>query len=104
MYYEASTHKLSNARVCDVTGVLLHFKLFADFATRIEEEVTRREHFDNASQYAAYWDVISQRQDVCAFYRGSVRYESSRQLMAMGLLHSSEAFDSLPSSPKKPGR
>jgi hypothetical protein len=100
--YYTSNHHISNARVSDVTGVLLHFKFFADFPSRVEEEVGRREHFSHASQYAAYWEVISQQPDVRAFYEGSVRYECSLQLMEMGLLHSSKAFDLLSSPARKP--
>ena len=94
--YEASTHILSNARNGDVTGVLLHFKFLADFASRVEEEVGRREHFNGASQYSASWEVVSEHPDVCAFYKGSARYGDSVQLMELGLIHSSEAFDLLP--------
>lgn len=92
--YEASTHVLSNARSGDVTGALLHFKLLADFVPRVEEEAGRREHFNEASQYSAYWEVVSKHPDVGAFYEGSARYRDSLQLMEMGLIHSSEAFQS----------
>ncbi|MFC1575517.1 glycosyltransferase family 2 protein [Gemmatimonadota bacterium] len=93
LIYEASTHVLSNVRAGDVTGVLLHFKFLSDFVSRAEEEVGRREHFDGASQYSAYWEVISGHPGLCAYFEGSVRYGGSRQLMEMGLMHSSVAFD-----------
>lgn len=93
--YEASTHKISGARisVSDITGALLHFKFFADFPSRVEEEVKRQEQFDGASQCSAYWEVVSQQPDVGAFYEGSVRYRGSLQLMEMGLMRSSHTFD-----------
>lgn len=50
--YEASTHLLAGAKFCEITGSLLHFKLFADFAHRVVEEVKRGEHFAGAFQYA----------------------------------------------------
>ena len=95
MSYEASTHIISKARISDVTGVLLHFKFFADFPIRVEEEVNRREHFNGASQYSAYWEVVSKQPDLCVFYEGSERYGGSHQLMEMGLIHSTETFDLL---------
>lgn len=91
--YEASTHVISNAIYGDVTGVLLHFKLFSDFVIRVGDEVLRREHFSDASQYAAYSEVITEQPDANAFCEGSVRFENSLQLMELGLIHSSTAFD-----------
>jgi len=90
--YEASTHVFPNARVADVTGALLHFKLFADFPACVEEEAKRGEHFNGASQYAAYREVLSEQPDVSAFYDGSALYEDSQQLMKVGLLRGSSTF------------
>jgi hypothetical protein len=95
MSYNASTHLLSEVRVGGVTGVLQHFKLLADFPGRVREEAERGEHFNHASQYAAYWDVISKQPDLSAMFEGSVRYEESRQLIELGLMHSSPALDLL---------
>lgn len=91
--YEASTHVIAKARMSEVRGALLHFKFFSDFVTRIEEEVQRREHFNEASQYSAYWEVMSSEPDLNPFFDGSVRYVDSTQLMAMNLIRSSEELD-----------
>ena len=85
--YEASTHLIAGVRLPrTVTGVLLHFKFFADLYTNAEKETERKEHWDSAAQYAAYWDVLKENPGLSAFFEGSVRYESSVQLVAAGLL------------------
>ena len=93
--YYTSNHHISNAQISDITGVLLHFKFFADFPAYVEEEINRREHFNSASQYDAYWEVISKQPDMRAFYEGSMHYNGTRQLMEIGLMNSSKAFDLL---------
>lgn len=93
--YEVSTHVVADARPGEVTGALLHFKFLDDFIARAETEAARREHFNGASQYAAYWDVVSADPDACAFHAGSTRYAGSRQLLDLGLIHSSEPFQAL---------
>jgi hypothetical protein len=93
--YEASTHALPSVTAADVTGALLHFKLFDDFPARVHEEVNRREHFDDASQYASYWDVLFGQPDLSAHHAASAEYRGSRQLLELGLIHSVPSFDSL---------
>ena len=63
-----------------------NFKFFADLYTNAEKETERKEHWDSAAQYAAYWDVLKENPGLSAFFEGSVRYESSVQLVAAGLL------------------
>ena len=93
--YEASTHRLANIQIGDVSGALLHFKFFSNFVANAEEEVNRQEHFNNASQYATYHEVFSRQPDLCAFYDESMAYKNSHQLMEIGLIRSSVRFDQL---------
>jgi hypothetical protein len=83
--YSASTHVLSGARTADATGVLLHFKFFSDFVARARLEASRAEHWEGAAQYRIYDEVLSNDPDLRLLYDGSVRYEGSRQLVALGL-------------------
>lgn len=84
--YEASTHYIRNVRMSLMTGILLHFKLFSDFYKYAEDESERKEHWDNASQYASYWDVLRKIPDLTALYAGSVCYENSLQLVKLGMM------------------
>jgi glycosyltransferase involved in cell wall biosynthesis len=83
--YTASTHVLPGARLAALTGALLHFKLMADFVDRAPEEARRGEHWERAGQYVVYADGLGSRPDLNPVYGGSVRYEDSRQLAALGL-------------------
>lgn len=90
--YVASTHVLDRVRLSELTAALLHFKFFADFVTRASEEARRGEHWENAGEYAVYERVLRDRPDLRLTYDGSVRYENSRQLVALGLIRAPEAF------------
>ncbi len=84
--YEASTHRISDVTLTDTTCVLLHFKLFADLLENAAREASRQEHWDGAAQYASYHAALRDRPDISAQFAGSVRYEGSRQLVAIGLM------------------
>jgi len=87
LHYEASTHRISgNIVLAEANCLLLHFKLFADFFESAAMEAMRKEHWDGAGQYAAYSNVLQDFPDLSAHFFGSLRYESSEQLMAIGLL------------------
>ena len=91
--YEASTHLIADLRLPrTVTGALLHFKFFADLYTNAEKETERKEHWDSAAQYAAYWSVLEQNPALSAFFEGSMRYENSMQLVETGLLRMPEDY------------
>lgn len=89
---DASTHIMSGARLAEATGVLLHFKLFQDFAARAKHEAARGEHFANARQYAAYSEVLSSDTKLSAYHEGSIRYENSIQLVRLGLMGMPKGF------------
>lgn len=82
----ASTHVWKNARYCQISGALLHFKMFQDFPERALEEANRKEHFAGARQYSAYADVFMEDPDLCAYFDGSCRYENSDLLSKMGFM------------------
>lgn len=82
----ASTHIVRGTTLADVTGLLLHFKLFQDFAENAREETERKEHFAGARQYRAYDDVMAAEADLTAFHAGSVRFRDSAQLCRLGLM------------------
>ncbi|MGR9098973.1 MAG: glycosyltransferase family 2 protein [Gammaproteobacteria bacterium] len=86
LFYEASTHVISNVRTAPVTGILQHFKLFSDFYPRARVESQRKEHWDNAAQYDCYWDVLRKYPALTPIYEGSRRYENSLQFVGLGLM------------------
>jgi hypothetical protein len=93
--YKASTHRIDNVNLSDASCVLLHFKLFSDFVANVEREAVRKEHWDGAAQYAVYHEVLLQQPNLAAHSSNSVRYEDSRQLIALGLMRDRTTGDLL---------
>lgn len=91
--YVNSTHVLLPPRLNEVydteggevvSGVLLHTKFLPTILDRSRVEKTRREHFADASQYAAYYDrLIADPVLHCAT---STRFAGWRQMEALGLM------------------
>lgn len=84
--FEASTHVIRGVRLAELTGVLLHFKFFADFEMRAHSEATRKEHWDQAHQYKTYADGIGKSPQMSAYYAGSAQYRNPDQLVELGLM------------------
>jgi hypothetical protein len=79
-------HATTPIKLSEVTGVLLHFKFLEDFFERVKTEVSRKEHWDGASEYARYQARLNDNPSLAFYYSGSVAYESSEQLVRLGLL------------------
>lgn len=89
---EASTHVLQGGKIAATTGMLLHFKLLQDFAQNAAQEATRKEHFRDARQYAAYHEVLSSASDLSAYCEKSLLFESSAQLLRLGLMRAAPDY------------
>lgn len=85
LQFKASTHLIDGIKLAELTGVLLHFKLFSKFVENAFTESKRGEYWDNAVQYSAYANVLRYSKDLTAFYEGSVRYRDSMQLVALNM-------------------
>lgn len=93
MRYLSSTHEVSPLEVADISGVILHFKFLQDFHRRALIEVRRKEHYNGASEYAAYLKAMDADPKISLKYSGSHRYGNWRDLDAMGLIRRTESFD-----------
>lgn len=66
------------------TGVLLHTKFLSDAPRRAALEKSRQQHFAYAGSYDDYYDAVASDPDLwCEI---SVRFESSNQLVSLGLM------------------
>jgi hypothetical protein len=81
-----SSHRTTPVRLSATTGVLLHFKFFADFHERVVREVARKEHYDGASEYQRYRRCLDADPALSFHYPGSVRYDGPQRLAALGLM------------------
>ena len=71
------------------SGAILHFKFIAQLKQKVEEEMVRKQHFNNSAEYKKYLEAIKKRTHL---YDPSVsrRYEGWKSLMEYGLIHKGE--------------
>jgi hypothetical protein len=75
-------------------GALLHFKYTSSFANAVAAEVTRKEHARGAFVYEDYARGLAACPDPVFFDpMHSVRFESSEQLVAMGVMRTGPATE-----------
>jgi glycosyltransferase involved in cell wall biosynthesis len=79
-------HATTPIKLADVTGVLLHFKFLEDFFPRLNIEISRKEHWDSASDYYRYLKKLKNKTEFTFVYDGSVAYEDTEQLVRLGLM------------------
>jgi hypothetical protein len=75
-------------RLAEVTGVLLQ-----DFYARMVGEVSRKEHWDGASEYARDLARREKNPSASFCYSGSVEYQGSDQLIKLGLLREDRGWN-----------
>ena len=67
-----------------ITGALLHTKFLNEIVVKSAEELTRREHFANASLYDDYYKALIDRPTLAC--SSSTAYRGWRHLEALGLI------------------
>ena len=88
-----SNHRCTPLPLSDVTGCLLHFKFFSDFHSRATVEAERGQHWDGGAEYVRYASLLAKEPRLSLLYEGSCPYRSTRDLIRLGLVNSSVAFD-----------
>ena len=93
-------HFVSPRKLAPESGVLLHFKLLADFHRRADQEVIRTEYYDGAIEFRRYAAKLHVDPNVLFRNADSVRLESNEQLINLGLMHDSKAWQQARSQPQ----
>jgi hypothetical protein len=91
--YLASTHHLTPLPLSTLAGGLLHFKFLQDFHARAVTEAARGEHHSGAHEYRAYLELLAADPRFNLMSPASVRFEGSVQLVALGLMQTSDAYE-----------
>ena len=91
--YTSSKHTAFPCRLAEVTGVLLHFKYLPSFAAQVGAEVARGQHYQGGKEYRAYQRRLAQEEDLSLMAGVSRRYRGSDQLVELGFLHTTPAFE-----------
>lgn len=86
--HQAIPRRLNNGFSTGLTGVLLHFKYFSSFVEKVQEEIVRKEHYNDSKEYTHY----SQDADNAVLYHSkiSTRYKGWKQLADLGLIQQEE--------------
>lgn len=91
--YVSSTHQMLPRKLNQVfdrkhdrrvTGILLHTKFLPDIIPKSDEEITRRQHFQNSDLYTDYHRALAAGPDL--WCESSCRYEGWHQLTELGLM------------------
>jgi hypothetical protein len=103
--YTSSTHALHPVPLAAETGVLLHFKFLADFIERARVEAERKQYWQGAKRYAEFNRRFEAGPAVDFRCGVTERYQSTAQLVGLGLMTSSPALDALAAAavPALPG-
>lgn len=69
-----------------ISGVLLHFKFFADYKEKIEEAVADGQYFDGAAAYRTMLDDLQESGEFDFANEHSIRFSGSAQLLELGFI------------------
>ena len=70
----------------DISGILLHFKFFADLGEKVSAAITDNQHYDGAREYRAIAQQADAMENLNFMYSKSVAYENAEQLAALGFM------------------
>jgi predicted Zn-dependent protease len=92
-----SGHRITPAKVADVSGALLHYHLVyllqAKYRSLVLEAIRQREFPSNATERVRSMELLPKIASSGSLLgEDSVRYESSEQLVKLGVLHASPDF------------
>ena len=73
-------------------GALLHFKYFQDFASKVDEAVSRQQHMGGAAFYKIYQERVQAITARSLLFSGSKRFTGYRSLLNAGLMRASKAL------------
>jgi hypothetical protein len=93
--YKIVTHVILEGRIAEVTGALLHFKFLTGFVDVMASSVNRNKGIveKGLEERAAYLDALRADPDLRLSDSQSTRYLGSRQLVELGFMASSPAYE-----------
>jgi hypothetical protein len=93
-FYIVDNESYGRAPLTECPGflILLHFKLLHDLHAKARDEAARGEYSRGALEYRRYARALDQNPRTTFMYEGSVRFESTSQLVRLGLMQDSEAW------------
>lgn len=87
-----SAHDCCDARIADVSGLLLHYKFDGAFKQKCVRAVQRRNYSKGSQEYRAYLAVLHREPDLTLLRATGTRLRHVDQLLEEGFVYASEAF------------
>ena len=81
--------RLNSAYKYSLTGALLHFKFISLFNEKVNEELTRKQHYGESSEYKRYNSILN---NIIFDEKISTQFKSIRDLENIGLTTNREWF------------
>jgi hypothetical protein len=81
-------HYVSSTKPAQKPVALAHFKYHAGFKQKVDLEIKRKQHYNNATEYVIYQEILSESKGTFGSRDASVKYKSSNQFL-------DEAFEKL---------
>lgn len=97
-YLHVGMHALNGCVMSKLQGVVFHTKFLSDFIEEVQEESQRGEHYDNAYFYKHYEKRIKEDTDISFHTPISIKYFDSKQLVDLGMMETTNAFEEFVSS------
>lgn len=97
-YLSQGMHAINGAALSKVQGVVFHTKFLSDFITEVEEDCQREQHYGNAFYYKIFHQKLKETPDIQFYHEGSVKLESSQQLVELGLMKTTPEFEAFAQS------
>jgi len=91
--FDGCCHWVKGGVAAEIGGITLHFKFSPNFFSRILEEAKREEHWNNAYEYKDYLRTMINNPNPNLYYSHSVKFKDSKQLVDLGLMKTSVAFE-----------
>lgn len=94
LVYKTSTHIIDGVKEANISGALLHFKMFSDFHEKISVGVKEQQYWDNSAQYSRCLAELNKNLDLVALHDDSMRYDNSDQLVQLGFMRAAPRYRS----------
>jgi glycosyltransferase involved in cell wall biosynthesis len=85
-------HHVANARIADLTCLLLHYPFVETFRAKLEDAVSARRYGKWTPQYERYWRALCENPDLSFMGPAARELTGTRELVEQGFLVVSEEF------------
>lgn len=95
-YFLCSSHHVTPKKMADISSTYLHFKMLGDFKAKALFESKRKQHAAGGAIYRKYAQMyenaLDEHLDLSTLDK-SVKYQNSQQLVELGLIQTSAAWE-----------